>query len=91
MAKRWQIVVEGLGVAFPSPATLQQDLLRSAGGSIKVENLNDFEAHGPNNFYTVEAAENFEAEELERLVDQSIRRYGEKFTYTIKVTPAKDR
>jgi hypothetical protein len=91
MAKRWQVVVKGVGVAFPSPETLQQDLTARVGGAIKVENVHNFEVHGPQNFYTLEAADSVDAETLKGLVAQSIRVYvPEEAQYTIEVTAAND-
>jgi hypothetical protein len=91
MAKRWQVVVKGIGVAFPSPETLQQDLTARMGGAITVENVHTFEVHGPQNFYTLEADESVDAGMLKAQVDQSIRKYDpKKANYTIDVTPAKD-
>lgn len=90
MAKRWQVLVKGVGVAFPSPETLQNGLNKRAPGAIKVLNPHDFEVHGAQNFYTVEAAESLDADAIKGLIEQSIRVYvPEKASYTIEVKPAK--
>jgi hypothetical protein len=91
MAKRWQVVVKGIGVAFPSPQTLQDHLTARMGDAVKVENVNTFEVHGPQNFYTLQAADSVDAGTIKAEVDQSIRKYGgDKSEYTIDVRPARD-
>jgi hypothetical protein len=90
MAKRWQVLVKGVGVAFPSPETLQNDLNKSAGGAIKVLKQHDFEVHGAQNFYTIDAADALDAEAIKGLIAQSIRVYvPEQANYTIEVKPVK--
>lgn len=77
-------------MAFPSPETLQNDLNRSAVGAIQVLKQHDFEVHGAQNFYTLDAAESLDAEAVKALIAQTIRVYVPvKASYTIEVKPAK--
>jgi hypothetical protein len=89
--KRWHVLLKGIGVGFPSPETLHQDLIKRAGGAIEVLDRNTFEVHGASNFYTIDAPASFDAEELKDLVSASVRVYVPKSaSYTVEITSTKD-
>lgn len=87
--RRWHILLKRVGVGFPSPETLHQDLITRAGGAVEVLDRHNFEVHGPSNFYTIAAPASFDVKRIKELVSASVRIYvPESASYTVDVTPA---
>jgi len=53
MAKRWNVIVYGVGVGFPDPPTLEGDLAQRTKGAMKVIGPTSNFAQGNRNFYTL--------------------------------------
>jgi hypothetical protein len=89
MAKRWNVEVEGTGVALPVPATLHDDLTQRTKGAMRVVEKDHNFAVGAANFYTIEADDSVDKDTIKALVTQSVRVYvPEKATLTVEVKPA---
>jgi hypothetical protein len=89
MAKRWNVVAKGVGVALPDPATLQGDLTQRTKGTMQVVGPTHNFAVGDRTFYTIETDDSVDAETIKGSVAQSVRVYvPERASLTIEVKPA---
>jgi hypothetical protein len=89
MAKRWNVVAQGVGVGLPDPATLQGDLAQRTKGTMQVVGPTHNFAVGARNFYTIETDDSVDTETIKALVSQSVRVYlPDKASFTVEVKPA---